>query len=207
MRNKRRPARNNTNLPTKKDVLGNMSRDSSSLSCDYQTPKADSDNDARGKSSKHWLEYATASFALVAALGSISSGVVGYWQWSVMSGQLAVMQADQRPYIKLTEKISQPAFVSTTDNDTGQVWWNVEYANVGKSSAINFSLLRYMRVGGVSFRSGGAIKGSASGPIPKMDIRPSEVDWTTIVSPEIVKREAFTQLMAVDQGSRFSSHL
>ena len=34
---------------------------------------------------KHWLEYATAAFAFVAALGSISAVIVGDWQWSAMN--------------------------------------------------------------------------------------------------------------------------
>jgi hypothetical protein len=39
---------------------------------------------------KHWLEYATAGFALVAALGSISAVIVGYWQWGIMDKQASI---------------------------------------------------------------------------------------------------------------------
>jgi hypothetical protein len=50
--------------------------------------------------SKHWLEYLTASFAFVAALGSVSAVVVGYWQWDSMNGQLDVMRDDKRPWLR-----------------------------------------------------------------------------------------------------------
>jgi hypothetical protein len=42
------------------------------------------------KENKHWLEYVTAAFALVAALGSASAVIVGYWQWSAMTESNAI---------------------------------------------------------------------------------------------------------------------
>jgi hypothetical protein len=50
-----------------------------------------------GSERKHWLEYATGGFALVAAIGSVSAALVGYWQWGVLSGQLSAMRLEQRP--------------------------------------------------------------------------------------------------------------
>ena len=54
---------------------------------------------------KHWLDYMTAGFALVAAIGSISAAFVGLLQWSVMSGQLESMRLDQRAWISFTMEI------------------------------------------------------------------------------------------------------
>lgn len=58
-------------------------------SSEHHGPKAA--NDTNGQN-KHWLEYATAGFALIAALGSISAAVVGFWQWGIMNGQLFEMR-------------------------------------------------------------------------------------------------------------------
>src|SRR5579863_1266274 len=49
---------------------------------DHPEPAANNGGANQGR--KHWLEYATAGFAFVAALGSISAVIVGYWQWGIM---------------------------------------------------------------------------------------------------------------------------
>jgi hypothetical protein len=67
----------------------------------YETPKPK-------KANKHWLEYVTAGFALVAALGSISAAVIGCWQWSVMKGQLDVMRDQNRPWIRAQITFARP---------------------------------------------------------------------------------------------------
>jgi hypothetical protein len=64
--------------------------------------KADSE-----KTQKHWLEYATAGFAFLAAIGSISSVVVSSWQWGAMRAQLTVMKENNNVI-----RASQEAFVN-----------------------------------------------------------------------------------------------
>jgi hypothetical protein len=48
-------------------------------------PETAAHKDDANQGRKHWLEYATAGFAFVAALGSISAVIIGYWQWSAMT--------------------------------------------------------------------------------------------------------------------------
>jgi hypothetical protein len=48
-------------------------------------PESNTHDHNTEQSGKHWLEYLTAFFALVAAVGSVSGVIVGYWQWSAMT--------------------------------------------------------------------------------------------------------------------------
>ena len=97
MATKRRSTRNNTSMPINdKAQSGDKGPDAGSLSNKHHTLTASVDRNAKGNGHMHWLEYATAAFAFVAAIGSASSVVVGYWQWSTMRGQLIAMQSDQR---------------------------------------------------------------------------------------------------------------
>ncbi len=66
---------------------------------EHQEPNTNSNGENPRAEKRHWLDYATAVFALVAALGSISAVVVGVLQWIVMGGQQSIMQADHRPWV------------------------------------------------------------------------------------------------------------
>jgi hypothetical protein len=97
---------------------------------------------------KHWLEYATAAFALVAAIGSISAGVVGYFQWSVMGGQLSEMKAQRLLTIaQLRANLRRERPTMHPIGDKGQ-WispgeiiagWEINpaWTNAGSTDAIN----------------------------------------------------------------------
>lgn len=84
---------------------------------------------------KHWLEYATGAFALVAAIGSVSAALVGYWQWNVLSGQLSVMRAEQRPWIKAEPVLDGDFQFIEGLGDTFPFHFNL--TNVGHAPAFN----------------------------------------------------------------------
>lgn len=76
---------------------------------------------------KHWLEYATAAFALVAALGSISAVIVGYWQWSAMSDSNV---ASTRAWLTPTG-----AYFDGEPKSGFNVRLKITYENIGKEAA------------------------------------------------------------------------
>jgi len=59
-----------------------------------------------GNARINWIERLTLIFAAVAALGSAGGVVVGYWQWSSISGQLTEMKASRRPWVSLDGDIT-----------------------------------------------------------------------------------------------------
>lgn len=56
---------------------------------EQRQPESDHDQHTR-QGGTHWLEYLTAFFAFVAAAGSVSAVIVGYWQWSAMTQSNAI---------------------------------------------------------------------------------------------------------------------
>jgi hypothetical protein len=76
---------------------------------------------------KHWLEYLTAFFALVAALGSVSAVIVGAWQWSSM---------DESNIANTRAWISPTGARFDGDPKAGSnVRVKIAYENVGKEAA------------------------------------------------------------------------
>lgn len=77
--------------------------ESVSASCEDHSDEPASKRANSKQEHKHWLEYATAAFALVAALGSACAVIIGYWQWSTMTESNLINReafgAVQRPFI------------------------------------------------------------------------------------------------------------
>jgi hypothetical protein len=96
---------------------------------------------------KHWLDYATAVFALIAAGGSISSVVVGWWQWDILRVQLQAMQTDQRPWVRIEIASIDSLIVSDKGIQFGVVF---KFKNFGKSPATNVSYHNFLVPGGTT---------------------------------------------------------
>jgi hypothetical protein len=88
---------------------------------------------------KHFLDYAAAIFAFVAAIGAISSVVVGYWQWDVYSGQLSVMRAEHRAWVK-ADPIIDTDFIPIKDF-LSAFGFHFDLTNVGHAPALNVRTL------------------------------------------------------------------
>jgi hypothetical protein len=144
--------------------------DESSISSkEHHGPNASSDGRNISKENKDWLEYATAGFALIAALGSISAAAVGYWQWGVMNGQLTQMQESSQQTEALIAAARVQADSSKRQAETGvralvvtqRAWiaplgmvispdtplgksdsirMEILYSNVGREPALNVNL-------------------------------------------------------------------
>jgi hypothetical protein len=86
------------------------------------TPNTPNDGKADGDSNrKHWLEYATAGFALIAALGGISSVIVGLIQYGVYTRQAQIMKSQNTIATAQTFIASKQAAMMDRQNDIAAI--------------------------------------------------------------------------------------
>ena len=82
---------------------------------------------------RHWLDFVTAGFAFLAALGSISAAAVGFFQWDVYRRQLAVMLSEQRPWVRADPVIDGDFFYAKGLGAT--LPFHFDLTNVGHAPA------------------------------------------------------------------------
>jgi hypothetical protein len=97
--------------------------------CSKPHPGADANRNAPDQERKHWLEYATGFFALVAALGSMSAVFVGYWQWSAMRENNKISRESftsvQRAFVTISS-FDTPIRLGDVPGQPGKLvkyWW------------------------------------------------------------------------------------
>jgi hypothetical protein len=140
--------------------------EASALSGDHCQPNSHYDTDKKDNR-KHWLEYATAGFALIAAVGAISSVIVGLIQYGVYTRQAQIMKsqntiATAQTYIASRQAeimdrqndiaaVAQQAFISTKDvridkgsipspDGTAALWFYPIIENGGNTAAKNLRM-------------------------------------------------------------------
>lgn len=109
-----------------------------------------------------------------------------------------IFVADQRPIIWLTDHTDTPHLTQG-----GQIVWNLESANYGKSPAVRITYETYISLDGGPFtRSYGQDETKIGAPHP-----PGKVDFDSVISSPGISSAEFTRLMALDQAISISGSI
>ena len=151
----------------------------------------------------------TANATVAIAIFTVVAVVVGGLQWRALhdtdekigkqivalNRQLDLMEADQRPYLGITENLKFPEFRPQPSNESYIVWtW--EFGNFGKGLAKNISYDQYIKVGdGPYKRSHSEVKARFAG-----DIAPAKTAYSTVRSQPGFTQEQFTALAGRESG-------
>src|SRR5450755_3461002 len=105
-------------------------------------------------------------------------------QTLILQGQLTAIQRDQRPYIALMADPEGPQYKSSDK----LIWWNVDYSNIGRSSALKFRADLYMKLGGGKFLKTG------SKDLPTSEFQPGTKRFFTVYSSKGFSSDNFDRL-------------
>jgi hypothetical protein len=134
-----------------------------------------------------WWDIPSERFAFFVVIFTGALVCVGYWQMSTMQGQLDAMERDQRPDITLTDKVNQPYFLAVGGPlgkvGLGELIWNWEFINLGKSRAIGLKIDEFIRLEDGPFKRTYGVKG----PGFSGDVSPGRTNFATISSGPILE--------------------
>jgi hypothetical protein len=133
---------------------------------------------------------------------AIGAVFASYSAWNSLQTTRAIFKADQRPIIWLTNNVAQPQIIIPPGKDSGQVVWDFQTTNYGKSPALRIRYETYMSIDGGPYLMdyGMAEKGSTVGaPMP-----PGKLDFDTVISAPGITASEFARLFTVHEGISIS---
>jgi hypothetical protein len=144
------------------------------------------------------LLLAIATFALAMVAHSTDANI--RIQAGIMQQQLDAMVRDQRPFIWITNSPTGPSFVKKRDaapqEDTGQIIWNWQYTNLGRTFARNLTYDTFLKIGDAPYRR----SEGASAPVFGGIMPPGKINFSTAVSIPGKSQTEFNHLIFVDGG-------
>lgn len=139
--------------------------------------------------------FLTVIIAAASILAAVSA-------WCALKTTRDIFIADQRPIIWLTNHNATPAFYITPGKDTGQIMWNWEYTNYGKSPAIEVRYETYMSLDNAPYAltfGTDEKRPNVGAPIP-----PGKIDWDTVISKPGISAAEFARLLTIGGGVSIS---
>jgi hypothetical protein len=143
------------------------------------------------------------------AVFTLGLAIFAYKAWDestrgtkALEDQVKAMQADQRPYIWIINRVSGPQFREFS-NGIGQVSWNFQYTNYGRSVAYQFNSRPFIKVGGNIFRPTlGTFEPAPNEPVPSGSgiIPPGKIDFNTAFSPPTIAKDDFSAFLITDNA-------
>jgi len=141
--------------------------------------------------------HLTALFTLLLAVFAFEAWTEAQRETHALQGELAVLEADQRPYIGLANFIEQPLFVAQSNQaPLGQVVWKWQYMNYGRGIAYNVRFRDFIKVGDERYQPSYGGTGEQVSLATAMP--PGRVAFATAVSHPGLSQENFAQLLQKD---------
>jgi hypothetical protein len=119
-------------------------------------------------------------------------------QSSFMKDQLVALENDQRPFIELTERISQPILDIRPPFAVGHVLWTAEFINAGKTTATDFVAVPYIATGIGPFELSYLVNSPNS--VSKTSVPPGKRNYITAESRRLFSTDEFKQLLTKDSA-------
>jgi hypothetical protein len=116
-------------------------------------------------------------------------------QSNFMKGQLIALENDQRPSISVEPK--PPEFKVRPPQALGQILWNIFFDNGGKSTAIDFTYVAYLKIGDKPFHPAAGFEEPAA--LGKINVPPGKKSYVIESTPSI-SLDAFNQAMRQDRA-------
>jgi hypothetical protein len=117
---------------------------------------------------------------------------------AALEGQLRAMQADQRPYIWMTNSAATINLIIPTGAASGQITFNFPYTNYGRGVAYKFRRVLYLKIKSGPYELSYGETEPDVGATGTDVLPPGKIDFVTAASKPGVTQEEFTQMLKTD---------
>jgi hypothetical protein len=140
--------------------------------------------------------YLIALFTLLLAIFAFSAWIESQRTTKALEGQLQAMRMEQRPYVYIGPHEGRPEFKAPP---SGQIVWNAEFANYGKSVAYAVEVHKYIKIGEERYQASYA-GGTDSVVTEGTNLPPTKVNFFTVVSRPGYSQEFYDHLLQRDSA-------